>query len=131
MCHSGHVHKEGSYTVVCKAVTMWRNKDRILTHMIFLVLLIILAQYIYAPRTYSYSSLIINAKYYSKSLINPTLYSVGEFSMKIKFFHTKQAQNHLQWQILPKKWVIMAQNGQFWAFCRFFPGMRFRFTQNG
>ena len=30
-----------------------------------------------------------------------------------------------------KKWVRLAQNGQFWSFCRFFPIMRLRFIQNG
>ena len=36
-------------------------------------------------------------------------------------FHTKLAKNDPQWQILPKKSVRLAQNSQFWSFCRFLP----------
>ena len=44
-----------------------------------------------------------------------------EFFNFLDSFHTKLAKNDPQWQILPKKSVILAQNGQFWSFCRFFP----------
>ena len=30
------------------------------------------------------------------------------------------AESWLIWQILPKKWLNLAPNGQFWSFCRFF-----------
>ena len=30
------------------------------------------------------------------------------------------AESWLIWQILPKKWLRLAPNGQFWSFCRFF-----------
>ena len=35
-------------------------------------------------------------------------------------FTPEQAQNDPQWRILPKKWLRLAQNSQFWSFCRFF-----------
>ena len=44
-----------------------------------------------------------------------------EFFNFLDSFHTKLAKNDPQWQILPKKSVRLAQNGQFWSFCRFFP----------
>ena len=56
-----------------------------------------------------------------------------EFFNFFKMFHTDPAQNYPQWQILPKKWLRLAQNGQFWSFCMFsifFLKMRLRFTQN-
>ena len=43
-----------------------------------------------------------------------------EFFNFFKLFHTRVAQNDPQWQILPKKWLRLAQNGQFWSICRFF-----------
>ena len=43
-----------------------------------------------------------------------------EFLNFFKSFHTREAQNDPQWQILPKKWLRLAQNSQFWSFCRFF-----------
>ena len=44
-----------------------------------------------------------------------------EFFNFLDSFHTKLAKNYPQWQILPKKSVRLAQNGQFWSFCRFPP----------
>ena len=44
-----------------------------------------------------------------------------EFFNFLDSFHTKLAKNDPQWQILLKKLVRLAQNGQFWSFCRFFP----------
>ena len=44
------------------------------------------------------------------------------------------AQNDPQWQVLPKTWFRLAQNGQFWPFCMFFhlfPKMRLRLTWKG
>ena len=43
-----------------------------------------------------------------------------EFFNFFKLFHTEVAQNDPQWQILPKKWLRLAQNGQFRSFCMFF-----------
>ena len=43
-----------------------------------------------------------------------------EFFNFLDSFHTKLAKNDAQWQILLKKLVRLAQNGQFWSFCRFF-----------
>ena len=43
-----------------------------------------------------------------------------------ELFHTKGAQHDTQWPILPKKWLRLAPNGQFWSFCRFF----YLFPQN-
>ena len=43
-----------------------------------------------------------------------------EFFNCFESFHTKGAQNYPQWQIWPKKWLRLGQNGQFWSFCRFF-----------
>ena len=54
-----------------------------------------------------------------------------EFFNFLDSFHTKLAKNDPQWQILPKKSVRLAQNGQFWSFCRFFPIMRLTFIWNG
>ena len=34
--------------------------------------------------------------------------------------HQRLTQNDPQWQILSPKWFGLAQNGQFWSFCRFF-----------
>ena len=44
-----------------------------------------------------------------------------EFFNFLDSFHTKLAKNDPQWQILPQTSVRLAQNGQFWSFCRFFP----------
>ena len=44
-----------------------------------------------------------------------------EFFNFLHSFHTKLAKNDPQWWILPKKSVRLAQNGQFWSFCRFSP----------
>ena len=49
---------------------------------------------------------------------------IGKFFEFFNFlvsFHAKLAKNDPQWQILPKKSVRLAQNGQFWSFCRFSP----------
>ena len=49
---------------------------------------------------------------------------IAKFSKFFNFFNsfdTKLAQNYLQWWFLPKKSVRLAQNGQFWSFCRFLP----------
>ena len=43
-----------------------------------------------------------------------------EFFNFFKSFHTEVAQSHPQWQILSKKWLGLAPNGQFCSFCRFF-----------
>ena len=39
-----------------------------------------------------------------------------EFFNFFKSFHIEAAQNDPQWQILPKKWLRLAQNGQFLSF---------------
>ena len=57
-----------------------------------------------------------------------------EFFIFFESFHTEAAQNDTQWPILPKKWLRLAPNGQFWSFCRFFylfPKMRLRLPGNG
>ena len=43
-----------------------------------------------------------------------------------QLFHTKEAKNDTQQPILPKKWLRLAPNSQFWSFCRFF----YLFPQN-
>ena len=42
-----------------------------------------------------------------------------EFFNFFESFHTRVAQNDSQWQIVPKKWLRLTQNGQFWSFRRF------------
>ena len=44
-----------------------------------------------------------------------------EFSNFFKSFHTKTAGNHPQWQIWPKKWLRLSQNGHFCIFFYLFP----------
>ena len=46
---------------------------------------------------------------------------IVKFFNFLELFHTKGAPNDPQWQIWPKKWLRLGQNGQFWSFCRFFP----------
>ena len=43
-----------------------------------------------------------------------------EFFNFFESFHTEASQNDPQWQILPKKWLRLAQKSQFLSFCRFF-----------
>ena len=42
------------------------------------------------------------------------------FNFFANYFTLRVAQNDPQWQILPNKWLRLAQNSQFWSFCRFF-----------
>ena len=44
-----------------------------------------------------------------------------EFSNFFKLFHTNLAENDPQWQIWPKKWLRLSQNGQFGMFFYLFP----------
>ena len=44
-----------------------------------------------------------------------------EFSNFFKLFHTNAAGNDPQWQIWPKKWLRLGQNGQFCIFFYLFP----------
>ena len=44
-----------------------------------------------------------------------------EFSNFFKSFHTNLAENDPQWQIWPKKWLILCQNSQFGMFFYLFP----------
>ena len=44
-----------------------------------------------------------------------------EFSNFFKSFHTNAAENDPQWQIWPKKWLRLGQNGQFYMFFYLFP----------
>ena len=62
-------------------------------------------------------------------MANFTRLYIGKFFGFFNFFesfHTEVAQNHSQWGILSKKWLRLAQNGQFWSFCKFF----YLFPQN-
>ena len=52
-----------------------------------------------------------------------------EFSNFFKSFHTNTAENDPQWQIWPKKWLRLSQNGQYFSI--FSPKMRLRLTRNG
>ena len=54
-----------------------------------------------------------------------------EFSNFFKSFHINAAENDPQWQILPKKWLRLGQNGHFAHFSIFSPKMRLRLTRNG
>ena len=45
---------------------------------------------------------------------------IFEFFNFFESFYSEVAQNDPQWQILPAKWLRLAQNGQFWSFCMFF-----------
>ena len=44
-----------------------------------------------------------------------------EFSNFFKSFHTNGAENDPQWQIWPKKWLRLSQNGHFCIFFYLFP----------
>ena len=44
-----------------------------------------------------------------------------EFSNFFKSFHTNAAENDPQWQIWPKKWLRLSQNGHFCIFFYLFP----------
>ena len=44
-----------------------------------------------------------------------------EFSNFFKSFHINAAENDPQWQILPKKWLRLGQNGHFCTFFYLFP----------
>ena len=44
-----------------------------------------------------------------------------EFSNFFKSFHTNVAENDPQWQIWPKKWLRLSQNGHFCIFFYLFP----------
>ena len=57
-----------------------------------------------------------------------------EFLNFFKLFHTREAQNDPQWQILPKSgldWLKIANFGHFAGFSIFSPKIRLRFTLNG
>ena len=54
-----------------------------------------------------------------------------EFSNFFKLFHTNAAGNDPQWQIWPKKWLRLGQNGQFCIFFYLFPQNEAEITQNG
>ena len=54
-----------------------------------------------------------------------------EFSNFFKSFHTNAAGNDPEWQIWPKKWLRLGQNGHFCIFSIFFSKMRLRLTRNG
>ena len=44
-----------------------------------------------------------------------------EFFNFFKSFHTNAAENDPQWQIWPKKWLRLSQNGHFWHISLSFP----------
>ena len=54
-----------------------------------------------------------------------------EFSNFFKSFHTNAAGNDPQWQIWPKKWLRLGQNGHFCIFFYLFPQNEAEITQNG
>ena len=67
--------------------------------------------------------LILSRKNVSKLLETPMLWFRGgyigkffEFSIFLKSFDTNLAENDPQWQIWPKKWLRLSQNGQFGMF---------------
>ena len=54
-----------------------------------------------------------------------------EFSNFFKSFHTNAAENDPQWQIWPKKWLRLGQNGHFCIFFYLFPQNEAEITRNG
>ena len=54
-----------------------------------------------------------------------------EFSNFFKSFHTNVAGNDPQWQIWPKKWLRLGQNGHFCIFFYLFPQNEAEITRNG
>ena len=54
-----------------------------------------------------------------------------EFSNFFKLFHTNVAGNDPQWQIWPKKWLRLGQNGHFCIFFYLFPQNEAEITRNG
>ena len=48
-------------------------------------------------------------------------WQIFEFSNFFKSFHINAAENDPQWQILPKKWLRLGQNGHFCTFFYLFP----------
>ena len=53
------------------------------------------------------------------------------FSNFFTSFHTNAAENDPQWQIWPKKWLRLGQNGHFCIFFYLFPQNEAEITQNG
>ena len=60
-----------------------------------------------------------------------TLAIFFEFSNFFKSFHTNVAGNDPQWQIWPKKWLRLGQNGHFCIFFYLFPQNEAGITRNG
>ena len=54
-----------------------------------------------------------------------------EFSIFFNFFHTNAAGNDPQWQIWPKKWLRLGQNGHFCLFFYLSPQNEAEITRNG
>ena len=61
-------------------------------------------------------------KYLSRISIDHTLaifFWVFQLFQIISHWNGSKWPSDPQWQILPKKWLRLAQNSQFWSFCRF------------
>ena len=97
------------------------------------------SEWLMSPDSQLFPSFATKASHFWRNLKN--FHSWGSYISKFfeffnffKLFHTEVAQNDTQWPILPKMWLRLAPNGQFWSFCRFFylfPQMRLRLTWNG
>ena len=78
--------------------------------------------FLYQSQFYSVNIfLILSRKNASKLLETPALWFWGEGVGYNGKFHTNVAGNDPQWQIWPKKWLRLSQNGQFGMFFYVFP----------
>ena len=89
------------------------------------------------PDSQLFPSFATKASYFWRNLKNFHFLGAGgyigkflEFSNFFKSFHTNVAGNDLQWQIWPKEWLRLAQNGHFCIFFYLFPQNEAEITWN-
>ena len=80
-----------------------------------------------SPDSQLFPSFATKASHFWRNLKNFHFWGGGyigkffEFSNFFKSFHTNAAENYPQWQIWPKKWLRLSQNGHFCIFFYLFP----------
>ena len=90
-----------------------------------------------SPDSQLFPSFATKASHFWRNLKNFHFWGGGtsgkflEISNFFKLFHTNAAGNDPQWQILPKKWLRLGQNGHFCIFFYLFPQNEAEITCNG